>query len=503
LESITLNFPVLTYITFFPLIGVIAILLLKKESTGAIKWTAAFFSFVPFILSYLSSMGTGLLFDINNQTAGFVFDFEKPLVWFPQVNVFYHMGADGLSVPMIFLTGLLSFVSIFVSFGIKVRVKEYFAWFLLLEVGMFGVFSALDFFLFYIFWEIMLVPMYFLIGVWGGPRREYAAIKFFLYTLFGSVFMLIGILALYFTTGTLDMLELIKQNGMYSHLFQMWVFAGFFIAFAIKVPVWPFHTWLPDAHVEAPTAVSVILAGILLKMGTYGILRVSFPMFPEATKAYAVPMAILGLIGIIYGALVSMAQKDLKKLVAYSSVSHMGYCLLGMAAITTVGVSGCLFQMFSHGIITGALFILVGVIYDRAHTREIAAFGGLGVKLPVFTGMFVLFGMASLGLPGMSGFVSEFMIFVGSYQTVFFGKWIVILAVLGVVLTAGYILRMVQKMFLGQFNTKWEGLTEINGREMFTVAPLAILTILVGVYPKVLNVFLKDTVDNLVKLILG
>jgi NADH-quinone oxidoreductase subunit M len=503
-----MNFPVLTYITFFPLIGVLAILLLKNESVGAIRWTAVFFSFVPFLLSiylvwfYLSSVGTGLLFDISNQTAGFVFDFDKPLTWFPQVNIFYYMGADGLSVPMIFLTGLLSFVSIFVSFGIKNRVKEYFAWFLLLEVGMFGVFSALDFFLFYIFWEIMLVPMYFLIGVWGGPRREYAAIKFFLYTLFGSVFMLIGILALYFTTGTLNMLELIRQNGMYSHLFQMWVFAGFFVAFAIKVPVWPFHTWLPDAHVEAPTAVSVILAGILLKMGTYGILRVSFPMFPEATKAYAVPIAILGLIGIIYGALVSMAQKDLKKLVAYSSVSHMGYCMLGMAAITTVGVSGCLFQMFSHGVITGALFILVGVIYDRAHTREIAAFGGLGVKLPVYTGLFVLFGMASLGLPGMSGFVSEFMIFVGSYQTVFFDKWIVILAVLGVVLTAGYILRMIQKMFLGQFNAKWEGLTEINGREIFTVAPLAILTILIGVYPNALNVFLKGTVDNLVKLIL-
>jgi NADH-quinone oxidoreductase subunit M len=509
LESITMNFPVLTYITFFPLIGVLAILLLKKESVGAIRWTAAFFSFIPFLISiylvwfYLQSMGTGLLFDINNQTAGFVFDFEKPLAWFPQVNIFYYMGADGLSVPMIFLTGLLSFVSIFVSFGIKNRVKEYFAWFLLLEVGMYGVFSALDFFLFYIFWEIMLVPMYFLIGVWGGPRREYAAIKFFLYTLFGSVFMLIGILALYFTTGSLNMLELIRQNSMYPHLFQMWVFAGFFIAFAIKVPVWPFHTWLPDAHVEAPTAVSVILAGILLKMGTYGLLRVSFPMFPEATKAYAIPIAILGLIGIIYGALVSMAQKDLKKLVAYSSVSHMGYCMLGMAAITTVGISGCLFQMFSHGVITGALFILVGVIYDRAHTREIAAFGGLGVKLPVYTGIFVLFGMASLGLPGMSGFVSEFMVFVGSFQTVFFGKWIVIVAVLGVVLTAGYILRMVQKMFLGQFNTKWEGLTEINGREVFTVAPLAILTIAIGVYPRILNVFLENTVNNLVKLILG
>ncbi len=413
------------------------------------------------------------------------------------------MGADGLSVPMLFLTGLLSFISIIASFGIKERVKEYFAWFLLLEVGMMGVFCALDFFLFYIFWEIMLVPMYFLIGIWGGPRREYAAIKFFLYTLFGSVFMLIGILALYFTTNSLNMLDLVKQNSMYSHLFQMWVFAAFFVAFAIKVPVWPFHTWLPDAHVEAPTAVSVILAGILLKMGTYGMLRVCLPMFPKAAIAYAIPIAILGLIGIIYGALVSMAQKDLKKLVAYSSVSHMGYCLLGISAITTLGVSGCLFQMFSHGVITGALFLMVGVIYDRAHTREIAAFGGLGAKLPVYTAFFTFFGMASLGLPLLSGFVSEFMVFVGTYESLYVDKWIVIVSVLGVVLTAGYILRMIQKMFLGQFNTKWEGLTEMNGREIFTLVPLAILSLLVGVLPSTLNVFIDGTVNNLIQTVVG
>jgi NADH-quinone oxidoreductase subunit M len=508
LEPITFPFPILTYITFIPLIGVIAVLLLKKESIGLIRWTAAFFSFISFVLSiylvwfYLASMGTGLLFNLNNDAQGFIFDFAKPLAWFPQVNVTYYMGADGLSVPMLFLTGLLSFVSIIASFGIKDRVKEYFAWFLLLETGMMGVFCALDFFLFYIFWEVMLVPMYFLIGVWGGPRREYAAIKFFLYTLFGSVFMLVAILALYFSIGTLNMLDLIRQNSVYAHTFQMWVFAAFFIAFAIKVPVWPFHTWLPDAHVEAPTAVSVILAGILLKMGTYGMLRVCLPMFPRAAIAYAIPIALLGLIGIIYGALVSMAQKDLKKLVAYSSVSHMGYCLLGIAAITTVGISGCLFQMFSHGVITGALFLLVGVIYDRAHTREIASFGGLGVKIPVYTGLFTLFAMASLGLPGMSGFVSEFMVFVGSFKSMFVNKWIVVLAVFGVVLTAGYILRMIQNMFLGQFNTRWEGLTDINGREIFTLAPLAVLTLVVGIFPETLNVFLRGTVTNLVKMII-
>jgi NADH-quinone oxidoreductase subunit M len=487
------NFPILTFMTFVPLLGVIAVLLLKRESVGAIRWTSAFFSFIPLVASIFLLTG----YDWSTSAIQFV----ERYPWFPQVNITYFMGADGLSVPMLFLTALLSFISIIASFGIKDRVKEYFAWFLLLEVGMMGVFCALDFFLFYVFWEIMLVPMYFLIGVWGGPRREYAAIKFFLYTLFGSVFMLIGILALYFTTGTLDMMELIAKNSTYAYAFQLWVFAAFFIGFAIKVPVFPFHTWLPDAHVEAPTAVSVILAGILLKMGTYGLLRISFPMFPEAAKYFSIPIAILGMIGIIYGALVSMAQKDLKKLVAYSSVSHMGYCMLGMAALTPLGISGCLFQMFSHGVITGALFLLVGVIYDRAHTREIAAFGGLGAKLPLYTGLFTLFGMASLGLPSMSGFVSEFMVFVGSYGSLFVSKWIVIVSVLGVILTAAYILRMIQKMFLGQFNTKWESLTEINGREIFTVVPLAILTLLVGILPNTLNDFLRATVENLVNII--
>jgi len=487
------EFPILSFMTFVPLLGMIVVMLLKKESVNIIRWTSAFFSFIPLAASYF------LLTNYDYSTSAI--QFIERYTWFPQVNINYFMGADGLSVPMLFLTALLSFISIIVSFSIKERVKEYFAWFLLLEVGMMGVFCALDFFLFYIFWEVMLVPMYFLIGVWGGPRKEYAAIKFFLYTLFGSLFMLIGILVLYFHTGTLDMMELI-QHG-YPRSLQLWVFAAFFIGFAIKVPCWPFHTWLPDAHVEAPTAVSVILAGILLKMGTYGLLRISFPMFPDAVKYYAIPIAIIGMIGIIYGALVSMAQKDLKKLVAYSSVSHMGFCMLGMASITTVGISGCLFQMFSHGVITGALFILVGVIYERAHTREIAAFGGLGAKLPVYTGIFVLFGMAALGLPSMSGFVSEFMIFVGSFSSVYIPKWIVISSVLGVILGAGYILRMIQNVFLGPFNTRWENLTEINGREIFTLVPLAIFTILVGVYPNSLNIFLKATVENLVKLITG
>jgi NADH-quinone oxidoreductase subunit M len=364
-----------------------------------------------------------------------------------------------------------------------------------------GVFAALDFFLFYVFWEVMLVPMYFLIGVWGGPRKEYAAIKFFLYTLFGSIFMLVAILVLYFTSNphTLDMVKLIEIGPTFARGIQIFTFAFFFIAFAIKVPVWPFHTWLPDAHVEAPTAISIILAGVLLKMGTYGMLRISWPMLPEGIKYFSLPIAILGVIAIIYGALVSMAQKDLKKLVAYSSVSHMGYCMMALAAYSSVtALSGCMFQMVSHGLITGALFLLVGVLYDRAHTREIAAFGGLGKKLPVYTAIMTLFAMASLGLPGMSGFISEFMIFVGSFSSF---PILVGIAVLGVVLTAAYILRMVQRVFLGEFDAaKWDGLTEINLRETLCVAPLIVLTIFVGVYPKPLSDLMKATLENIVNM---
>ncbi len=487
----------LSYIIFLPLLGSLVILFLPKDNFKVIRWTSAFFSFIPMLLSFYLTYDYFFAFAGSSQMA-YV---EGPFQWISAISAQYFLGVDGISVPMVALTGLLSFLSILASFNIEKRVKEYFVFFLLLETGMMGVFVSLDFFLFYIFWEVMLVPMYFLIGIWGGPRKEYAAIKFFLYTLFGSIFMLVAILILYFTSNphTLNILELIKTAPTLSHSLQLLCFAFFFVGFAIKVPVWPFHTWLPDAHVEAPTAVSVILAGVLLKMGTYGMLRVSWPMFPQGLKFFAIPIALLGLIGIIYGALVSMAQKDLKKLVAYSSVSHMGYCMLALGAFSSVtAMTGVMFQMVSHGLITGALFLLVGVLYDRAHTREIAAFGGLGVKIPVYTGLMVLFSMASLGLPGMSGFVSEFMVFVGSFSSF---KIITALAVLGVVLTAAYMLRMVQRMFLGEFNiAKWGGLTEINLREILTVAPLAILTIIIGVYPGPLSNIMKATLENLVTL---
>lgn len=491
-----MNFPILSLMTFMPFLGMILILLLRKEQENLARGLAAIFSFIPLVLSFI------LLSRYDGSTSQM--QFVEKFDWIPSLGVTYYMGADGLSVPILFLTALLSFVAVIYSFGdIKERVKQYFAFLLLLEVGMMGVFSALDFFLFYIFWEIVLVPMYFLIGIWGHGRKEYSAIKFFLYTLFGSLFMLVGILALYFTVEphTLNMMTLIDEASQLTRGFQLIVFLAFYVAFAVKVPIFPFHTWLPDAHVDAPTAVSVILAGILLKMGAYGFLRISYPMFPDGAIYFALPIGILALINIVYGALVCMAQKDLKKMIAYSSVSHMGYCMLGIAAITVTGISGCVFQMVSHGLITGALFILVGVLYERSHTRDIDAFGGLWIKLPVYSGIMTLFCLGSLGLPGLSGFISEFMVFIGSYPSF---KIIVPLAVIGVVITAAYFLRMIQRMFLGTFDgKKWDALTEINGREIFTVAPLAILMIGIGVYPAPLVNMIKATMENIVRLVSG
>ena len=489
-----MGFPVLSWMIFLPLVGMVAVMLLPREAKRALRWTSVAFTAAPLVLSLLMLAG----FDWARADMQFVERFS----WIPPLNIQYALGVDGISVPLVLLTTLLSLLCVVASFNIETRVKEYMAFFLLLETGMIGVFCALDFFLFYVFWEVMLVPMYFLIGIWGGPRKEYAAIKFFLYTLFGSIFMLVAILAIYFTTEphTFDMLVIMQQGVGWARSFQIFVWIFFFVGFAIKVPVFPFHTWLPDAHVEAPTAVSVILAGVLLKMGTYGILRVNFSMLPAGSQYFSPLMAWLGMIAILYGALVSMAQRDLKKLVAYSSVSHMGYCILAMGALTTTGIAGAMFQMVSHGLITGALFLLVGVLYDRAHTREIAAFGGLWTHLPLYSAIMTLFAMASLGLPGLSGFVAEFMSFLGAFQTY---PVLTAVSVLGVLLTAGYILRMIQRMFLGPFQQeKWGGLTEINGREIFTVAPLAALTIWLGVYPKPLTDLMGASVQAVLQLAL-
>ncbi len=428
----------------------------------------------------------------------------------------YHLGVDGISFPLLLLTTLLSTVAIIASFNIGRRVKEYMSWFLLLEVGMLGTFTALDYLLFYVFWELVLVPMYFLIGIWGGPRKEYAALKFFLYTLFGSVFLLLGIIALYFLTGrqTFDIIKLqqiapeaLGTPGNFR--WQMLLFWAFFLSFAIKVPIFPFHTWLPDAHVEAPTAVSVLLAGVLLKMGTYGFMRMSFPTFPEATYALAPILGIMAVVNIVYGALVAMAQPDMKKLVAYSSISHMGFALLGMAALNKWGMTAAQLQIFNHGVISGSLFLLVGVIYDRAHTRDINAFGGLLPQMRIYGIIFIIASLANLGLPGLSGFWGEFWsLFAAFHQTEFttssgliFFRILAPIAVFGIIITAAYMLIMVRKVFMGPLNERWNWLTDLDRRELISLLPLVFLMIFIGILPGTLISLFETSILELVNVI--
>jgi NADH-quinone oxidoreductase subunit M len=435
--------------------------------------------------------------------------------WFGRVHIEYLLGIDGLSVVMVLLTALISCVAVISSWTIEKSLKGYFALLLLLDTGMMGVFVALDFFLFYMFWEVMLLPMYFLIGIWGGSRREYAAIKFFLYTLLGSVLMLLAMLALYFSTNvyidpagtlysiaegaklgipglekihTFNLLQMMDPGNfvpgsLLAGFNTFWRYAAYvalFIGFAIKVPLFPFHTWLPDAHVEAPTPISVILAGVLLKMGTYGMLRISFPIFPDAMRHFAWELALLGVISMVYGALVAMAQTDFKKLIAYSSISHMGIVVLGMASMNTQGMMGAVFQMFNHGTITAMLFLIVGVLYDRAHTRGLNEFGGLMNQMPRYAGMMTVAFFAALGLPGLSGFVSELLSLLGAFQTF---QTLTIISAVTIVLTAGYMLWVLQRVFLGTLPDKWKGLTDLNARETLMLASLAAIVIFLGIYP--------------------
>lgn len=484
---------ILSWLIWLPVAGIVGIAFIPRDRHDVIKVIAA----VATGLQLWIALMVWLRFDTSVGS----FQFMERAAWIPSFNIFYYLGIDGLSLPMVLLTPLLSFIAVFVSWKIDTGVKGYFSLFLLLDTGMIGVFLALDFFLFYVFWEVMLLPMYFLIGMWGGPQREYAAIKFFLYTLLGSVLMLIAILALYFTSGqTFDIprlmvnapeaLQGVMWGGM-SAIRVIWILL--FVGFAIKVPVFPLHTWLPLAHVEAPTAISVILAGILLKMGIYGMLRINYGLLPDAVWWFAGALALLGLINVIWGALCALAQKDLKKLVAYSSINHLGYAMLGMAAVVAAGamnggnvaaaqagLSGAVFQMFNHGTISAMLFILVGVVYDRAHHREIAGFGGLAKKMPIYAGITMVAFFAGLGLPGLSGFVSEFLCFVGAFPVF---KVIVIISTLGILLNAAYFLRAYLKMFFGSLNEKYSTIPEINGRELFTLIPLVIITIFLGVYP--------------------
>ncbi len=494
---------ILSWMTFFPVIGAAVIAFIPGGRKEIIKTVAAAAAAVPLVLA------VQLFMNFDRGSAGL--QFVEHYSWIKSFNIEYFMAVDGLSMPMMLLTALLSFLCIFASWNIEKATKGYFAMFLILEAGMFGVFCALDFFLFYVFWEVMLLPMYFLIGIWGGPRREYAAIKFFLYTLAGSVLMLLAMIALYLNvsdpvTGghTFNMVHMFDQNNHSPWLMAtnvrhlLWL--ALFIGFAIKVPVFPFHTWLPDAHVEAPTAVSVILAGVLLKMGTYGLLRISYPLLPDQAMWFRWALATLGAINILYGAYCAMAQKDMKKLVAYSSVSHMGYVLLGMAAMNEAGINGAVLQMFNHGTITAMMFLCVGVIYDRAHTREISAFGGLGWQMPRYFSFFSFALFAALGLPGLSGFVSEAMIFIGAFPAF---RTITIISALGIIIGAAYVLWMLQRVFLGPKNDKWDNLPDINAREMFTLIPIGILVLLFGVYPMPVLDLMKVTLNNLVKVVAG
>ena len=467
----------LSLIIFAPLAGALIVLMLPKENTRAIQAV----SFLAAGISLAASLALLPQFD----RSATVMQFVEKWSWIPSLNVSYFLGVDGLSFPLVLLTTFMSFIALIGSMGIEKRVKEYFFWFLTLEVGMLGVFTALDLVLFYVFWELTLVPMYFLIGVWGGPRKEFAAIKFFLYTLTGSVFMLLSILALYFKSvpHTFDMLELMSANSqaLFDPRFQILVFLGLYFGMSIKIPAFPFHTWLPLAHVEAPTPISVILAAVLLKMGLYGLLRIAFGVTPAGFHWFLPALIVIAVINIVYGALCALAQTDMKKMVAYSSVNHMGYCLLGIAGMTAAGFSGAVLQMINHGIISGALFLLVGVIYDRAHTRDISAFGGLAVKVPVYAGIMSLTCFASLGLPGLSGFISEFMCFLGAFSA---WKVATTISVLGIIATAAFFLRMLQKVFLGPLNEKWAGMEDMTTRELASLLPLVGVMVWFGVNPK-------------------
>jgi NADH-quinone oxidoreductase subunit M len=485
---------ILTAIVFLPLLGAAVSVLLPRESEASAKWVAATVTGACLVLT----AWLVVRFDVARG-----YQFVTDVLWVPQAHIRYHLALDGISITMLALSVLLSHIAVLASWRIENKPRTYFAMLMLLAVGMNGVFCALDFVLFYVFWELVLVPMFFLIGMWGGSRRDYASMKFFLYTLAGSVFMLVGIIALYLTTGTFDMLEITRQAGSFSPPLQWWIFLMFFLGFAVKVPIWPLHTWLPDAHVEAPTAASVLLAGILLKMGTYGFIRVSLPMLPVASATWAPFISVLAVISIIYGAAVAFAQTDLKKLVAYSSVSHMGFVMLGIFSLTAAGLNGAVAVMFSHGVVTGMLFLIVGIVYDRAHTREIAKIGGLSKAMPVTGGLLAFAAFASLGLPGLSGFVGEFLSLVGSWQSQHISKWVTVLAAVGVLLAAAYTLWMVLRVVLGKPTDTVEGLPDASAREIGMLAPLIALTLIVGIWWSSLLGFVDPTVKALVALVTG
>jgi NADH-quinone oxidoreductase subunit M len=473
--------PVLSLIVFTPLLGVLALLFVPGSNHRLIRWIG--------LLAALASLGFSL-FLFGYDPAGPEFQFREDLDWISAFGIRYQLGVDGMSAVLVLLTTVLSVVSILYSWDpIQHRVKEYYAAMLLLMAGMLGVFVALDLFVFYVFWELSLIPMYLVIGIWGGPRRIYATIKFVIYTLVGSLLMLVAILAVVIANanlpgGTFTFSYEALRGVPFPDLLQAGAFIAFGLAFAIKVPMWPFHTWLPDAHVEAPTAGSIILAGVLLKLGGYGFLRFSLPLLPDAAHTFAPLMIGLALIAIVYGALVAMVQPDLKKLIAYSSVSHMGFVMLGAFVFNVQGLQGAIFQMVSHGITTGALFLLVGVIYERTHDREIAHMGGLNARMPAYAALFGLFTFASIGLPGLSGFVGEFLVVLGAFQ---YSAWVAAWAMLVVIAGAVYMLWMFQRAFFAVpsdwMRQAWAGLRDLTRVEWLSLAPLVVLVVALGVFP--------------------
>jgi NADH-quinone oxidoreductase subunit M len=471
---------ILPLLTFFPLAALLLLWLVPARREGLLKWAALALGLAEFALSLR-------LWPAFDAARGGEYQFLVNAEWMPRLGVSFQMGLDGISLVLVLLTTLLLPVVILSSWTVKERLKAYLMLYFLMTAGMVGTFVALDLILFYVFWELTLIPMYFLIGIWGGARRIYAAVKFFLYTMVGSVLMLVAILWLHWATVVPDLgrtfsLPLLLQHFHPAGQAQFWLFGAFALAFAIKVPMFPVHTWLPDAHVEAPTGGSVILAGVLLKMGTYGFVRFALPLFPAACQALLPWLAGLAVVGIVYGALVSIAQKDMKKLVAYSSVSHLGFVMLGLFALNVQGMSGAVLQMVNHGLSTGALFLAVGVIYERRHTRLIADFGGLAARMPRYAFLLVFFCLASVGLPGLNGFVGEFMILLGSFPA---RPWATALAATGVVLAAVYLLWMVQRVLFGPLaNAKNQTLKDVGLRETLVFAPLLALCVWIGVQPQ-------------------
>ncbi len=484
------NWPLLSVTTFLPLVGVLFILFARGEDAAAARFAryAALWTTLGTFLVSLFIVGDFIPADPG-------FQFVENHAWLGGIAG-YRMGVDGISMPFVILTTLLMPICILASWHVKVRVREYMIAFLVLETLMIGVFCSLDLVLFYLFFEAGLIPMFLIIGIWGGPRRVYASFKFFLYTLLGSVLMLLAIIAMYWQSGTTDIAELLVRNPGFPVAMQTWLFLAFFASFAVKMPMWPVHTWLPDAHVEAPTAGSVILAAILLKMGGYGFLRFSLPMFPDASHYFQPLVYTLSVIAIIYTSLVALMQEDMKKLIAYSSVAHMGFVTMGIFSFTRQGIDGALFQMVSHGFVSGALFLCVGVVYDRMHTREISAYGGLVNRMPLYGFVFLLFTMANVGLPGTSGFVGEFLSLLGAFQS---STWVAFFATTGVILSAAYALWLYRRVMLGALTKPaLAHMADMTPRELLTLAPLAVLAIFFGIYPTpILNLFALPVEDIL------